>query len=860
MHLERASSGAAISFRSSFPLTCGGEGCIYPLPQQPLLLAKIYHHPDQERGRKLALMVARPLEDPMATQGHVSVAWPIDVLRDKDRRGQVVGFLMRRVSDMFPVVNFYNPLGRRQSCPLFNWYYLHQTARNLAAAFAAVHRRDSLVADVNGRNILVSQRALVTLVDTDSFQVRDPESGHTFRCPVGTAEYTPPELQGCELSEIDRNLQHDCFGLAVILFQLLMEGTHPFAGLYLGRGDAPPYEQRILVGHFPYASKNSIPYRPMPVAPPLSILHPVLQHMFVRCFEEGYRDPSARPDAPSWQSALDEAAAAMVACRVNEQHRYGKHLASCPWCERTKQLGGRDPFPSVQAVQKGLHLPARPVHPRPPKGKHPQHHRHHAPYVHTSPSPLAPRTQLPWTQHLLGRLKFPKWTRELLPGVLVVCFGFASLSTTDNRQRILYALVAACAFTAALLEIFRPRWARTHKINYTVLVLVVIAGVYVPRAIPVSFWGLAIVGFWFWRLVKGSLQWRGQAVAGYVLFAAMALFSSSLGPTPGATASPTAVREPERTTAAANPPVPVTGLRELSHATSVSAVAWSPDGKTLATASLDWTAGLWDRSTGRRLGTLEEDNGLYAVAWSPDGKTLATGCFNGSVKLWNPRSRELRTQLKQSGTSPITALAWSRDGKTLATGSWDGTIRLWRTSNWRLRTQVTGDSELTSLAWSSDGAMLSEGSVQTMLNVWVVRGGHLTLLDRFTIGSGSWVAWSPTGHALAISGFSQGIKLLEFVNEKTSLPYRTIGSTSSAKGPIAWSPDGKMLANGSDDSKVILWDVARQVPLRVLTSYTDRVEAIAWNPDGKTLAIANGNKVLLWQVELKDEHEIQMTR
>src|SRR5215471_12983423 len=121
MHLERASSGAAISFRSSFPLTCGGEGCIYPLPQAPQLLAKIYHHPDQERGRKLALMVAHPLEDPMASQGHVSVAWPIDVLRDKDRQGQVVGFLMRRVSDMSPVVNFYNPSGRRQSCPLFNW-------------------------------------------------------------------------------------------------------------------------------------------------------------------------------------------------------------------------------------------------------------------------------------------------------------------------------------------------------------------------------------------------------------------------------------------------------------------------------------------------------------------------------------------------------------------------------------------------------------------------------------------------------------------------------------------------------------------------------------------------------------------
>jgi serine/threonine protein kinase len=848
MHLERASGGGAITFRSSFPLTCGGEGCIYPLPQEPLLLAKIYHHPDLERGRKLALMVARPLEDPMAAQGHVSVAWPIDVLRDKDRRGQVVGFLMRRVSDMFPVVNFYNPSGRRQSCPLFNWYYLHQTARNLAAAFAAVHRRDSLVADVNGRNILVSQRALVTLVDTDSFQVRDPESGHTFRCPVGTPEYTPPELQGRELSEIDRNRQHDCFGLGVILFQLLMEGTHPFAGAYLGHGDPPPYEQRILVGHFPYGSKNSIPYRPMPVAPPLSILHPVLQHMFVRCFEDGYRDPSARPDAPSWQNALEEAAAAMVTCRVNEQHRYSRHLASCPWCERTRQLAGRDPFPSIQAVQKGLHLPPRPARPQ-PQPKHTRHYHYGSPHVHTFPSPLAPKPRRAQTHRNLGFYRLPDNINRLVQAGLTTGFWIACAVGADWRRKVLFGLIAACASAAQLLTKHRPRWPQHFGIDYTMLLLIVIAGVFTPMIIPVSFFALFLIGAVGLRLVNKS-QWKTPFLAGYLLFAAIALLSSGLlslgkeaAASPGQPAQGAAdLANVDHANAA--------GLRQLyGHVNAVSAVAWSPDSKALATAGLDWTVILWEPESGQRVATLGAGGPLYSVAWSPNGDTLATGDGNGAIKLWDVESRKLRFQFRDSGTSAITSLVWSHDGKTLASASWDGTIRLWQAANGRVRSEVTGGGQLISLAWSPDGSMLASGSLDRTLGIWDVSNNKQIRAagDASYVHDDSWVAWSPDGQVLAVSGIRPGIKLVKLRERGSLWVYETIDT--SAKGPIAWSPDGKRLANGSDDSKVILWNVANKLPLRILSSYTERVDAIAWSPDGKTLAIAHGNKALLWQVD-----------
>jgi WD40 repeat protein len=373
-------------------------------------------------------------------------------------------------------------------------------------------------------------------------------------------------------------------------------------------------------------------------------------------------------------------------------------------------------------------------------------------------------------------------------------------------------------------------------------------------AIPVSFWGLAIVGFWFWRLVKGSPHWRGQAVAGYVLFAAMALFSSSLAPTPDATASPTAVptpiRDPERRTAEANPPVPIAGLRQLSdHDATV--VAWSPDGNTLVTGSVDKTVSFWQADSGQLVATLHLSDVAYAAAWSPNGRTLAIGSQNGDIELWDTRSHKLRMQIQKPDYSLNTSLVWSRDGNTLAGASSSGTIRLWRASTGRLLSEVTDAGQITSLAWSPDGKMLASGSLNRGLSIWTFSNGKLTSAGSDGIGTYSdwWVAWRPDGKMLAISGTGPGIKLVKIGEQGAVWRYETMGGHSSARGPIAWSPDSKQLANATDDNKVILWDVGSKLPVRVLNNSADRVEAIAWSPEGKTLAIANNNNVLLWQVD-----------
>jgi len=192
-------------------------------------------------------MVTHPPTKPAGT----ALAWPSDVLLAE--RGGFAGFLMPR-ADGPRVFEFYNPVTRRATAPGFHAGLLHRAGRNLAAAFHALHDAGYVVGDVNESNLLVSPAdASVTLVDADSLQVRDEERGDVFRSRVGKPEFTPPELLGMDFGEVNRTPEHDRFGLAVLLFLLLMEGTHPFAARMDAREEALPVEERIRQGLFPHA-------------------------------------------------------------------------------------------------------------------------------------------------------------------------------------------------------------------------------------------------------------------------------------------------------------------------------------------------------------------------------------------------------------------------------------------------------------------------------------------------------------------------------------------------------------------------------------------------------------------------------
>lgn len=319
----------------------GGEASIYTVPGRTDLAAKIYHNPTEEHAGKLEAMLAAPPVAPPQRGQHVLIAWPIARLCESGDGGRIVGYLMPRIERTHLLWEIYNPGVRREICPDFHHGSLLRTARNLAAAVRLLHECGYVLGDLNESNVLVTPQTQVTLIDVDSYQT--PGAERLYRCRVGRPEYTPPELQGAAFADVDRLPQHDAFALAVLIFQLLMQGVHPFAGTCAGSGELDSIPTRIAAGSWPYSLGQRGPIQPSPHAPPWFVLPPSVQELLRRCFEDAHAEPDLRPSAAQWQHALEEAEHELTTCSRSTRHVYHRGLDVCPWCILARRQG-RDPF------------------------------------------------------------------------------------------------------------------------------------------------------------------------------------------------------------------------------------------------------------------------------------------------------------------------------------------------------------------------------------------------------------------------------------------------------------------------------------------------------------------------------------
>lgn len=277
---------------------------------------------------------------------HVLVAWPTDVVLQD---GDFTGFLMPRIDTSQAVLlhEVANPSDRsknRSWTKGFTWQYLLRTAENLALATDTLHNFGVIVGDFNEQNIFVTQRALVTLVDCDSMQVRDRVSGNIFLCEVGQWSFTAPELLGKNFETTVREKPSDLFALAVHIHQLLFAGNRPFDGVWKGVDEQDPLStsrtRRASEGLWTYSKDPRLVPAPSSGVN-IDRVPPELVDLFLRAFVDGARDPNLRPTGAEWQDYLGD-----MEKKLERSRQSSKEF---PW----NLPVGQSPLPKVRPRHRG---------------------------------------------------------------------------------------------------------------------------------------------------------------------------------------------------------------------------------------------------------------------------------------------------------------------------------------------------------------------------------------------------------------------------------------------------------------------------------------------------------------------------
>ncbi len=281
------------------------------------------------------------------------------------------------------------------------------------------------------------------------------------------------------------------------------------------------------------------------------------------------------------------------------------------------------------------------------------------------------------------------------------------------------------------------------------------------------------------------------------------------------------------------------------HTNIINSVAYSRDGKYIASGSFDKTIRIWNAGTKQQIALIPQEDSVLSVAYSPDGKRMASGCIN-TIRIWDISTGQ-QISLLQGHTSYVYSVAYSPDGKYLASGGMDHTIRIWDIFTGQQVSLLQGHtSEIHSVTYSPDGNYIASSSADHSIRIWSVSTGQQVSMFQ---GHTSWVfsiAYSPDGDYLASGSMDNSLRIW---NVSTGQQVSMFQGHTSWVFSIAYSPDGKYLASGSMDNSVRIWNVSTGQQVSLLQGHTSSVQTVAYSPDGNYIASGStDHSIRIWDV------------
>ena len=302
-------------------------------------------------------------------------------------------------------------------------------------------------------------------------------------------------------------------------------------------------------------------------------------------------------------------------------------------------------------------------------------------------------------------------------------------------------------------------------------------------------------------------------------------------------------------------PVPGLTLKRIlrGHTSWIGRIAWSPDGKFLASPSDDETIRIWDVEQGACLKVLNgHKDTVVSVSWSPDGKMLASSSNDSTIRIWSTETWEVLIIL-QEHSDRVNCVTWSPDGKTLASCSNDGNILIWSVETWKKLHVLNIKEPISIIAWSPDGEKLASGSRDCVVRIVNPDNEIVEQIFEDHILWINGLDWAPNTPILASASADDTVMILDLITRK---PAQILEGHTGGVRSVSFSADGDLLASKSRSDTLYLWNTRTwEVAAKLYeTHVVGVITSLSFHPTVSCLATLGDRETVIriWDIE-KDQ-------